>query len=140
MATGSKTLIKETQPEDEPDPTLVARLRRMCPHFFTDAIERNRKSAPAKPKPKPLLWGKVTRDLGRGCKVFVHLHIDVHLRKFEFRDNSGVQRWPVDEKQLELAISSGGRNVGIVLGTDTLRLNRDELLTAFNDLRALRTK
>lgn len=126
--------------KDLPDPTLVERLRTLCPHFFTGAIERHRKGAPAlkKEDKKPQLWRNVTRKYPGGHDAFVHLHIDVRLRKFELRDNSGLYIWPVGEHDLEFAVASKGAYVGLRIGADTLRLHRHELLTAFNELRALR--
>ncbi len=127
--------------EDLPDPTLVERLRALCPHFFTSAIERHREGGSKVPrKPKHQLWANVTRDLGGGASTFVHLHIDTHLRKFEFRDSSGVHHWPIGEDHLQQAITSGGTYVGIKIGVETFRLKRAELLAAFKYLRALRTK
>lgn len=136
----SEKQLETMATEGEPDPTLVERFKAMCPHFFTSAIERHRRSEVTHPKPKAKLWTNVTRDIGGGDSAFVHLHIDSKLQKFEFRDYSGEYRWPVDENLLQQAVRSRGAHVGIKLGVDILRLNRAELLSAFNYLRALRAE
>jgi hypothetical protein len=122
------------------DHRLLDQLKKRLPHFFTDKIEQHRSGAavPEKPKEPPQLWRNVTRRYPGGHDAFVHLHIDVRLRKFELRDNSGLYIWPVGEHDLEFAVASKGAYVGLRIGADTLRLHRHELLTAFNELRALR--
>ncbi len=124
---------------DKVDPALLEQVKKQIPHFFTDRIVQHWKGgAHRELKEKPQLWRNVTRRIEGGHNIFVHLHIDVRLEKFELRDNSGLYKWPVGEVELGLAVASRGTYVGLRIGTDTLRLNRHELLTAFNELRALR--
>ncbi len=84
------------------------------------------------------LWHNVIRKVKGGTEVFIHLHIDQKLKKFEFRDNGNIVTWQVSEKQLEEAVAAKKEYVSIRCGAESLRVKRQQLLTAFNNLRGLR--
>ena len=141
--------LQELEPSNEPlldgnqqpgsPPSRVDWFMRTFPNFFKPEIVEARKlgtTVQTSNKKKPKTWSPVARNV-HGVITHVSLYINLKDKSYKLVCTVSMQEWPILEATLLQAVSHGSDWVNVRLGSESLRLKRDELRAAYGHLKSI---